>query len=93
MKTFIVIVGFILVLGLTVTTQAMPSNSPTIASSEDEFLTEEDLKDLDVALQAISMIGQSYMETLRQNKLKLTIPPRKTIIPRPWSLFDPFSPR
>lgn len=93
MKTFIVIVGFILVLGLTVTTQAMPSNSPTIASSEDEFLTEEDLKDLDVALQAISMIGQSYMETLRQNKLKLTIPPRKTITPRPWSLFDPFSPR
>ena len=70
MKTFIVIVGFILVLGLTVTTQAMPSNSPTIASSEDEFLTEEDLKDLDVALQAISMIGQSYMETLRQNKLR-----------------------
>lgn len=91
MKTFIVIVGFILVLGLTVTTQAMPSNSPN--SSEDEFLTEEDLKDLDVALQAISMIGQSYMETLRQNKLKLTIPPRKTITPRPWSLFDPFSPR
>ena len=90
MKTFIVIVGFILVLGLT--TQAMPSNSPTI--SEVEFLTEEDLKELDLALQAISMIGQSYMETLRQNKLKSTIPPRKTItIAGPWSLFDPFSPR
>ena len=90
MKTFIVIVGFILVLGLT--TQAMPSNSPTI--SEVEFLTEEDLKELDLALQAISMIGQSYMETLRQNKLKSIIPPRKTItIAGPWSLFDPFSPR
>ena len=91
MKIFFVIFGFILVFGFT---QAVPTDLPTIASSEDEFLnddeflTELDLKHLDKALHAIAMIGQSYMETWKQNRIL----PRKIITPRPWSLFDPFTP-
>ena len=91
MKIFFVIFWFILVFGFT---QAVPTDLPTIASSEDEFLnddeflTELDLKHLDKALHAIAMIGQSYMETWKQNRIL----PRKIITPRPWSLFDPFTP-